>query len=148
MWCYACIWHILTLNSGADSHFCHSAYVSWSDVELWSAHVPARLSNFCCRTYFVRRDVHVECSSTLLPVVSRNGGNAYWKLRQRNFLYDTKSPDYRNQNMRANAWEEIGKKLKIKCKILREDSVSPALPSDHILHEDVWIMYKELYFAW
>jgi len=27
---------------GADSHFCHSAYVKWSRVELWSAHVPAR----------------------------------------------------------------------------------------------------------
>jgi hypothetical protein len=41
---------------GADSHFCHSAYVKWSHVELWSAHVPARLSYFCCRTHFVRRD--------------------------------------------------------------------------------------------
>jgi hypothetical protein len=33
------------------------------------------------------------------------------KLRQRTFLYDTKSPDYRDQHMRANAWEEIGKEL-------------------------------------
>jgi hypothetical protein len=47
----------------ADSHFCHSAYVTWSHVELWSTHVPARLSNFCCRTHFVRRDVRVERSS-------------------------------------------------------------------------------------
>ena len=39
----------------ADSHFCHSAYVTWSHVELWSAHAPARLSHFCCRTHFVRR---------------------------------------------------------------------------------------------
>jgi len=31
---------------GADSHFCHSAYVTWSKV-------PARLSYFCCRTHFV-----------------------------------------------------------------------------------------------
>jgi hypothetical protein len=46
-----------------DSHFCHSAYVAWSRVELWSAHVPARLSNFRCRTHFVRRDVRVERSS-------------------------------------------------------------------------------------
>ena len=63
----ACSWDVrdyLTLNSmGADSHFCHSAYVTWSRVELWSAHVPARLSNFCCRTHFVRRDVRVESSS-------------------------------------------------------------------------------------
>jgi hypothetical protein len=36
------------------------------------------------------------------------------KVRQRTFLYDTKSPDYRDQHMRANAWEEIGKELKIK----------------------------------
>jgi len=36
------------------------------------------------------------------------------KVRQRTFLYDTKSPDYRDQHMRANAWEGIGKELKIK----------------------------------
>jgi hypothetical protein len=35
------------------------------------------------------------------------------KVRQRTFLYDTKSPDYRDQHMRANAWEGIGKELKI-----------------------------------
>ena len=28
---------------GADSRFCHSAYVTWSHAELWSAQVPARL---------------------------------------------------------------------------------------------------------
>jgi hypothetical protein len=39
------------------------------------------------------------------------------KLHQRNFLYDTKSPDYRDQHMRAKAWEEIGKELKIKRKM-------------------------------
>jgi hypothetical protein len=99
----------------------------WSDVELWSAHVTARLSNFCCRTRFVRRDVRVECSSTLLPVISRNGGNAYKKVRQQTFLYDTNSPDYRDKHMRANAWEDIVKELKIKRRTWREDSVSPAL---------------------
>jgi hypothetical protein len=26
------------------------------------------------------------------------------KVRQRTFLYDTTSPDYRDQHMRANAW--------------------------------------------
>jgi len=36
------------------------------------------------------------------------------KVRQRTFLYDTKSPDYRGQRMRVNAWEGIGKELKIK----------------------------------
>jgi hypothetical protein len=54
------------------------------------------------------------------------------KVRQRTFLCDTKSPDCRDQHIRANAWEEIGKELKIKCKTWREltwreDSVSPAL---------------------
>jgi len=38
------------------------------------------------------------------------------KLRQRTFLYDTKSPDYRDQRMRASAWEGIGKELNIKRK--------------------------------
>jgi len=36
------------------------------------------------------------------------------KVGQRTFLYDTKSPDYRDQHMRDNAWEGTGKELKIK----------------------------------
>ena len=51
------------------------------------------------------------------------------KVRQRAFLYDTKSPDYRDRHMRANAWEGIGKELKIKHKFYvssRDDSESPA----------------------
>jgi hypothetical protein len=31
-------------------------------------------------------------------------------------FYDTKSPDYRDQHMRANEWEEIGTEWKIKRK--------------------------------
>jgi hypothetical protein len=50
----------------------------------------------------------------LLPVVSRNGGNAYEKVRQRTFLYDNMAPDYRDQHVKTKAWEEIGKELKIK----------------------------------
>ena len=38
------------------------------------------------------------------------------KARHRTFLHDTKSPNYRDQRMRANAWEGIGKELKIKLK--------------------------------
>jgi hypothetical protein len=38
------------------------------------------------------------------------------KVGQRTFLYDTKAPDYRDQHMRAKAWEGIGKELKIKHK--------------------------------
>jgi len=38
------------------------------------------------------------------------------KVRQRTFLYDTKSLDYRDQRMSANAGEGIGKEFKIKRK--------------------------------
>jgi hypothetical protein len=38
------------------------------------------------------------------------------KVRQRTFLYDTNSPDYRDKHVRANAWEGIGKELKIERK--------------------------------
>ena len=43
---------------GADSHFCHSVYVTWSQVL-------ARLSHFCRRTHFVRRDYITYVSSVL-----------------------------------------------------------------------------------
>jgi hypothetical protein len=38
------------------------------------------------------------------------------KVRQQTFSHDTKSPDYRDQHMRAKAWEGLGKELKIKRK--------------------------------
>ena len=38
------------------------------------------------------------------------------KVRIRTFLYDTKSPNYRDQHMRANAWEGIGKEVKVRGK--------------------------------
>jgi hypothetical protein len=38
------------------------------------------------------------------------------KVRQRTVLYNTKSPDYRDQHMRANTWKGIEKELKIKRK--------------------------------
>jgi len=38
------------------------------------------------------------------------------KGRQRTFLYGAKSPDYGDQHMRENAWERLGKELKIKRK--------------------------------
>jgi hypothetical protein len=46
------------------------------------------------------------------------------KVRQRSFLYDTKSPDYRDQQIRANAWEGIGKVFKIKRKFYEGNSIS------------------------
>ena len=56
-----------------------------------------------CRTLFRRYQFFPEMEEMLIE-----------KGRQRTFLYDTKSPDYRDQYMRANAWEAIGKELKIK----------------------------------
>jgi hypothetical protein len=101
---------------GADSQFCHSAYVTWSCVELWSAHVPTRLSNFCCHTHFVRRDVRVKCSLDFTSCFQKWRKCLLKKCANGTF-YDTKSPDYRDQHERANAWEGIGKELKIKRKI-------------------------------
>jgi hypothetical protein len=67
-WCYACSWErrFDTELHGAGSHFCHSAHVTWSHVETWTAHVTARLSHFCCRTHFVRRELREECSSDVV----------------------------------------------------------------------------------
>jgi hypothetical protein len=43
---------------GADSYFCHSAYVMWSRVELWSAHVSACLWEACW--HVCRPELHVR----------------------------------------------------------------------------------------
>ena len=43
---------------GADWHFCHSAYVTWSHVKLWSAHVPARYPE--ARWHVSRPELHVR----------------------------------------------------------------------------------------
>jgi len=57
---------------------------------------------------------------------------------QRTFLYDTKSPDYRDQHMRANAWEGIGKEFKIKRKFYVSSRdvriVCPRLYTQHLMH--------------
>jgi hypothetical protein len=57
---------------------------------------------------------YVSNALQTLPVVSRNREMLIEKVRQRNLLYDTESPDYTDQQTRANAWEGIGKELKIK----------------------------------
>jgi hypothetical protein len=56
-----------------------------------------------CRALFRIYQLFSEMEKTLIE-----------KVRQRTFLYDTKSPVYRDQHVRANAWEGIGKELKIK----------------------------------
>jgi hypothetical protein len=61
------------------------------------------------------------------------------KVRQRTFLYDTKSPDYRHQHMRANAWEGIGKELKIKRKFYVSSSdVRIVCPRLKAAQENSW----------
>jgi hypothetical protein len=55
-----------------------------------------------CRALFRRYQKFPEMEEMLIE-----------KLRQQTILYDMKSPDYRDQHMRANTWEGIGKELKI-----------------------------------
>jgi hypothetical protein len=43
------------------------------------------------------------------------------KVHQWTVLDDTKSPDYRDRHIRANAWEGIGKELKIKFYVSSRD---------------------------
>jgi hypothetical protein len=82
MWYYACCWDVrgdLTLNSMAQVHTCHSANVTWSHVELWSVHCQhvSHISVVAHISWDVR---YVKNAlQTLLKVVSRNWGNAYWK---------------------------------------------------------------------
>jgi hypothetical protein len=121
----------LTLNSGADSllsTLLTSRDLTWSSGRLtWQhasqisvvAHIPwdvTYVPSALQRCY----QLFPEIEETLIE-----------KVRQRTFLYDTKSPGYRGQHMRVSAWEEIGKELKIKLQTWREltwseDSMSPA----------------------
>ena len=64
----------------------------------------------------MRRDVRDERSSDVTSFFPEMEEMLIEKVRQRTFLCDTKSPDYRDQHMRANAWEWIGKELKINLK--------------------------------
>jgi len=108
MCCYMCICDVrgdLTLNSIAQIH----TSVTRSHVQLCSAHAPARLS------HFVRRDLRVECSSDIFTSCFQKWTKCLLKKCANGPFYDTKSPDYRDQHMIANTWEEIGKELKIKC---------------------------------
>jgi hypothetical protein len=56
-WAHECSWDIQHWILAHTHTSVNSAYVTSSDVELWSAHMPARLLNFCCRTHFVRREL-------------------------------------------------------------------------------------------
>jgi len=58
-----------------------------------------------CRALFRRYQLFPELEKMLIE-----------KVHQLTYLCDTKSPDYRDQHLRANAWERIGKELKIRHK--------------------------------
>ena len=87
--------------------------LAWSSGRLTCQHA-SQIS--AVGTHFLRRHVRVERSSDVTSLFPEMEEMLIEKVRQRTFLYDTKSPDYRDQHMRANAWEGIGKELKIKRK--------------------------------
>ena len=64
----------------------------------------------------MRRDLRVERSSDLTSFFTEMEEILVEKVLQRTFSYDTKSLDYRDQRMSANAGEGIGKEFKIKRK--------------------------------
>jgi len=114
MWCYACSWDV----RGEWSRFtplslCLRHVISRGALVGSRASTPLKflLSHTfretwrTCRALFRRYQLFPEMEEMLIE-----------KVRQRTFLYDTKSPDYRDQHMRANAWEGIGKELKIERK--------------------------------
>jgi hypothetical protein len=83
MWCYTCSWDVrgdLTLNSMAQIHtsvtLLTSRDLTWSSGRLTRQHA-SRISVVACISQ------NMTCVSsalqTLLPVVSRNRGNDYWK---------------------------------------------------------------------
>jgi hypothetical protein len=80
MWCYACSWDViadLTLNSMAQIHTSVTLLVTWSHVELTHQHA-SHISGVA----HISWDVTYVSSAlqVLLPVVLRNGRNAYWKI--------------------------------------------------------------------
>jgi hypothetical protein len=115
----ACSWDVrgdLTLNSMAHIH---TSVTLLSHVISRGALVGSRANTTLkflfshtfretwrtCRALFRRYQLFPEMEEMLIE-----------KLRQQTFLYDTKWPDYRDQHVRANTWEGIGKELKIKRK--------------------------------
>jgi hypothetical protein len=75
----------LTLNSGADSHFCHSAYVTWSDVELWSART-RHVSRNVCYNRNLRGVLALEPTRALRQITWRKQSDRSVSLRQNSML--------------------------------------------------------------
>ena len=147
MWCYACGWDVkghLTLNSMAHIHTSVTLLTS-RDLALSSgcsrANTPLKflLSHTfretwrTCRALFRRYQLFPEMEEILIE-----------KVRKRTFLYDTKSPDYREQHIRANAWEVMGKELKIKHKFYVSSRdvriVCPRHKPCYVVFSNVWFL--------
>jgi hypothetical protein len=97
----------LTLNSGADSHFCQIClrHVNWSGA-LVRSRASTTLKFLLSHTF---RETWRTCRVLFNIVTScfqKWRKCLLKKVLQRTFLYDTKSPDYRDQHKTANAWEE------------------------------------------
>jgi len=121
MWCFACSWDVrgdLTSNSMAQIHtsvtLLTSHDLAWSSG---SAHVPARLSKFCCRTHFVRRDVRVERSSGVTSCFQRWRKCLLKKCAKIPFYVTPSHQIIEISIWEPNAWVGIGKEMKIKRKI-------------------------------
>jgi len=82
MWCYACSWDVrddLTLNPMAQIHtsvtLLTSRDLAWSSGRFTCQHA-SQISAVAHISWDV---TYVSNALQTLPVVSRNGGNAYWK---------------------------------------------------------------------
>jgi hypothetical protein len=121
MWCYACSWVMrghLTLNSMAQFHTAVTLLTSRDLTCQHASHISVVAHISRDVTYVSRADIVTSCFQKLRKCLLK-------KVRQRTFLYDTKSPDNRDQHMRANVWEEIWKELssrdvRIMCPVLRD----------------------------
>jgi len=126
----------LELDTVCPNGFWDSAVGMWEAIKHWILWRRFTLLSLCLRHVISREALVGSRASTPLKFLLSHTFRETWrtcralfrryqlfpemeemlieKVRQRTILYDTESPDYRDQHMRANAWEGIGKELKIK----------------------------------
>jgi len=104
MWCYACSWDVrgdLTLNSMVQIHtsvtLLTSRDLAWSSGRLTCQHA-SQISAVAHISWDV---TYVSSAFQTLPVVSRNGENAYWKKCANKPFYVTPS----HQIIEISIWE-------------------------------------------
>nr|CAD7457489.1 unnamed protein product [Timema tahoe] len=88
----------------------HTGVTTYTSREVMSPHVSSRPHAL---SQYLRQHIFREPVLIMEEMLIE-------KVRSRPFLYDAKSGDYRDQEMRTNAWEEIGKELKIKPGIAKD----------------------------